>query len=121
MAILIFVGCGGANTNEGEASFENGDYEKSVTIYTDLLSTDPENSLFLYNRGRSYEELGIVNKAISDFERILKTDPKHINSFLSLSKISYEQKRYSKALIYASSAVKQNENSARAHFLSASR
>jgi len=119
IAILIIIGCGETNTREGDTYFENGDYELSVTAYTNQLASDPENTLLLYNRGRSYEELGILNKAISDFEKITKIDPKHINSFLSLSKISYEQKKYSKAMLYASTAIKQNENSSKAHFLSA--
>ncbi len=119
IAILIFIGCGEVSTSEGDELFENGEYEQAVNVYTDLLSTDPENTAYLYNRGRSFEELGITNKAIADFEKIVKVDPKHVNAFLSLSKIAYEQKKYSKALIHAGAAVKQNENSAKAHFLSA--
>ncbi|MEP5612699.1 MAG: tetratricopeptide repeat protein [Cyclobacteriaceae bacterium] len=119
LATFFLFGCGEINTTEGDAFFENGEFEESAKAYTELLKTDPENTLFLYNRGRSYEELGILNKAISDFEKIIKIDPKHINSFLSLSKIAYEQKRYSQALLHAGAAVKQNENSAKAHFLSA--
>lgn len=119
LLILLLVGCGEVATSEGDSLFENGEYEQAVKVYTDLLATDPENTSYLYNRGRSFEELGILNKAKADFEKIIKVDPKHINSFLSLSKIAYEEKRYSKALIHASTAVKQNENSAKAHFLSA--
>lgn len=117
--LFFLIGCGEINTNEGDAFFENGEFEESVKSYSDLLETDTENTVYLYNRGRSYEELGILSKAIADFEKIIKLDPKHVNSFLSLSKISYEQKEYSRALIHAGAAVKQNENSAKAHFLSA--
>jgi tetratricopeptide (TPR) repeat protein len=119
ICILILASCSSEVTTEGDAYFEDGEYKKSVVAYTELLDTDPDNTHLLYNRGRAYEEQGVYNKAIADFEKIMKIDPKHVNSMLSLSKIAYEQKRYSKAMLYAGSAIKQNENSAKAHFLSA--
>ncbi|MEQ9404997.1 MAG: tetratricopeptide repeat protein [Cyclobacteriaceae bacterium] len=120
ITVLIFIRCGEAETsNDGDIQFEQGDYNEAVKSYSELLVTDPGNTNFLYNRGRSFEELGLFDKASDDFEKVIKTDPKHANAYLSLSKISYEVKNYGKALLYASSAIKYNENSAKAYFLSA--
>ena len=119
LALLIFIGCGDVETtNKGDIHFEKGEFELAVSSYSDLLENDPANTSFLYNRGRSYEELGIMKNATADFNKIVKIDPKHVNALLSLSKISYEKGDYSKAALHAS-AVLKHESSAKAHFLSA--
>lgn len=119
LALLALIGCGDVETtNKGDLYFERGEFELAVSSYADLLENDPSNTSFLYNRGRSYEELGIINSATADFDKIVKIDPKHVNALLSLSKISYEKGDYSKAAIHASTVLK-HESSAKAHFLSA--
>lgn len=115
----MLLGCGTSTTNPGDDYFEDGDFEQAASAYTASLSSDPENVQLLYNRGRSFEELGKFDEAIADFKKIVQIDPHHINSFLSLSKIAYSEKKYSEALLQASLAIKENENSANAHFLSA--
>lgn len=118
LAVLVLLfSCGSKESISGDDFFDDEKYGEAVKAYTSYLSTHPDHVKSLYNRGRSYEELGQVKKAISDFEEILKLDPKNVSANLSLAKIAYNNKEFNKVLIYTGEAIDLNENSAQAHFL----
>ena len=118
VAILILVGCGRANTNEGDAYFEDGDYAQAVKVYSDLLSTDPENTQFLYNRGRSYEGSAILLLPLSNssitvlmatatsffFTRALFSQASSIRFFNSIQKLIFTTRM--KSIIAIASTLK---------------
>lgn len=114
---LIAAGCNNEDSINGDDLFDDGEYLEAIDAYTSYLATHPDHKKSIYNRGRSYEEVGDVNKAIADFEKLLDIDPKYINAYLSLAKISYNSHDYNKVLIYAGDAIDLNENNAQAHFL----
>lgn len=116
---LVFWRCGGAGVNPGDQYFEKKQYKKAIEEYTILLGNNPQDVSSLYNRGRSYEEVGDLDHAEIDFTKVLDLDAKNLNANLSLAKINYEKKAYNKAVIFADKAIELNENSAQAHFLSA--
>jgi len=121
LVITLFLGisCGSEESSSGDVLFEEGKYKEAIDYYSEYLSTHPDHANTLYNRGRAYEELGQSEKAIQDFEKIIELDPKNINAYIALSKLSYNDKNFNKVLVYAGKAVELNENSAQAHFLSA--
>jgi len=118
-AVCVILSCNSDNTISGDDLFNEGKYPEAITAYTEYLSTNPEHTKSLYNRGRAYEELGKVEKAMDDFLKVTERDQKNINAYLSLAKLSYNAHNYNKVFVYAGRAIELNENSAQAHFLSA--
>lgn len=118
MMILIF-GCGSNNTKDGDVFFETGEYKKAIDAYNKSLETSSNDINTIYNRGRAYQELKMRDLAEADFNTVIKSEEKHINAHLSLSKLYYDQENYNKAVIWAEGAVKLSESSAQAHFLAA--
>lgn len=118
---LVFVvgifACSQQESTDGDKLFNDGKHAEAVQAYSTYLQANPDHIKSLYNRGRSFEELGQVDQAKGDFERIIKLDPKNVSAYLSLAKISYNNKDFNKTLIYTGSAIDVNENSAQAHFL----
>jgi len=120
LLLLAFViGCTNQNSVSGDDYFNKGEYQKAISIYSDYLESDPDHAKTLYNRGRAYEELGKTDLAIKDFEEITRLDPKNINAYLSLAKLSYNSQSFNKVLVYANKALELNDNSAQANFLAA--
>ena len=114
---LVLLGCNTQDSISGDDLFEDKKYVEAIEAYSSYLSTNPDNIKSLYNRGRSYEEIGKVENAIADFEAIIKLDPSNVNANLSLAKISYNKNDYNKVLVYTGKALGINENNAQAHFL----
>ncbi|MDG2051654.1 MAG: tetratricopeptide repeat protein [Myxococcota bacterium] len=53
----------------------NGANEEAIRASTKVLAVEPENSLALFTRGKSYLVAGKPEKALEDAETILETDP----------------------------------------------
>lgn len=117
--LIAVIGCSTPSSNPGDTFYNKGQYAEAVKAYTEYLSTHPGHVQSLYNRARSYEELNEYQKAKNDLNAIVKMDPKNINAYLSLSKISYEERSFGKAALLAGKAIKENPDVAQAHFLSA--
>ncbi len=117
--LILLYACGSTDSSGGDVLFENGDYSEAVKAYTAYLSTNPGHIKTLYNRARAYEELGQIDAAKSDFEKIIDADPAYANAYLGLAKVSYNESNYARVLHFTGKAIELNENSAQAHFLSA--
>ena len=122
--ILLLIGsllgsCGSKESVSGDDLFEKGNYQAAINSYTEYLAGHPDHTKSIYNRGRAFEELGDVKKAKSDFEQVIELDAKHVNAYLSLAKLAYNDHNYNKVLVYAGEAIELNSESAQAYFLSA--
>ena len=66
---------------EGNACFNNKEYEKALEAYAKALELDPEY-VYAYNgRGNTYKALGEYEKAVSDYDRALELDPEHVYAY----------------------------------------
>jgi tetratricopeptide (TPR) repeat protein len=70
--------------NKGNSSYENGDYEKAVSFYEELLRIDKISPEVFYNLGNSYFKLKKIGKAILNYERALKIGPRDKDTQLNL-------------------------------------
>ena len=68
----------------GNSSYENGDYEKAVSFYEELINIDRVNPEVYYNLGNSYFKLKKIGKSILNYERALKMDPRDVDTQLNL-------------------------------------
>ncbi len=116
ISLLFFTSCNsGPSTAEG--LFEAGRFEEAAEAYTTQIEQSGNDLDLIYNRGRSYEEMGSLSAATKDYNYILDKDPKHLNALLSLSKMAYEKGDYAKSLLMSEEAKKNHETSPQAHFL----
>jgi len=119
LAALWAASCTSEVSTGGDALFEKGMYQEAIQAYSEYLSTNPDHTKTLYNRGRAYEEVGKVKDAASDFQKILTVDPENINAFLSLAKLAYNGSNYTQVLYFTNKVIELNENSSQGHFLAA--
>ena len=72
--IIITYSCITDKTKEGDLYYKNNKYIEAITSYDESLKLDPNNVKSIYRRGRSYEELGIYNKALEDYLKVIEID-----------------------------------------------
>ncbi len=120
MIILLFFGlfsCSSDDSRMGDEMYSNKNYEEAIKLYTESLKLRPNDIKSLFRRARSYEELGIYEKAVTDFNKILEIDKENINALLSLSVNSIRNKDYLSGESYSKRAIKLNPDLDQAHFL----
>jgi tetratricopeptide (TPR) repeat protein len=116
--MLLFSACSSENQSQkGDALFKKGDFESAITAYSTFLETNPRNVKALYNRGRSFEELGKFPEAEKDFLEALNLDKRNTQVMLSLSNLYQKQKNHTNALLYADYAVETPGAPAMAYFM----
>ncbi|WP_373520373.1 tetratricopeptide repeat protein [Aquiflexum sp.] len=115
--ILTLGSCSSGGSNRGDVLFSQGKYEEAIKAYDSFLAAKPKDIKALYNRGRSYEELGNYSQAEKDFLAALNQDTKNIQVMLSLSNIYQKQKNHNSALLYADYAVEVPGAPAMAYFM----
>lgn len=116
--MLIFSACSSeSQSQKGDVLFKKGDYDAAIAAYSTFLETNPRNVKALYNRGRSYEELGKFPEAEKDFLEALNLDKRNTQVMLSLSNLYQKQKNHTNALLYADYAVETPGAPAMAYFM----
>ena len=88
-----------------------GDYNKAVICYTNLLGLVDQDLEFFYNRGLCYLKLGRYQKSISDFEKTIELDKKFFLGYLHLGEAYYESGNYEASLKSYKKAKKLNSHS----------
>lgn len=93
LSFLIFFISAGASAaadrpeelyKKGNSSYENGDYEKAVSFYEELLGADETSQEVFYNLGNTFFKLKKIGKAILNYERALRMDPSDKDTQLNL-------------------------------------
>ncbi len=122
VVFFLFIATLGACKDEdayiGDRYFNNKEYQKAINAYTEYLVLKPDNIKSIYNRGRAFEELGQFTEAVNDFNKVLKLDPNHVQSRLSLATDLYRNKLYKDA-IYQCDLVLEHSQIMMAYFIRA--
>jgi tetratricopeptide (TPR) repeat protein len=71
----------------------------------------------IYNRGRAYEEMGIYQRSLEDFLKVIDIDENNDNAYLSVGKHYYREESYDKAGLYFDKALKINDQNSMAYYL----
>jgi len=98
--LVLASSCNQNVTKEADEYFMAGDYQNAIISYSEYLATKPKHIKSLYNRGRAYEELGFMNEARQDFEKVLEIDPENINANMSAGKWWYNERNFNRAIYY---------------------
>ena len=74
-----------------------GDYEKSIEEYSEVVRISPDHISARYNRGLVYYEEMRYDRAIEDFDRVLGLRPDYGGAFINRGNAYYRQGSYGKA------------------------
>lgn len=106
LAIVMFACDDKPEILIADGYFDEGKYREAIEIYSEFIQYNPHNMKALYNRGRSYEELGETDKALSDFTKVLDLDESHVQANISMAMNEYfRNKDFVSAKIYCDRAL----------------
>jgi len=73
--------CAGAETakifQEANAGYRTGDYAKAAELYESLIAQEPHVAVFYYDLANTYVRLGKLSRAILNYEKSLRLDPRN--------------------------------------------
>jgi tetratricopeptide (TPR) repeat protein len=73
-------------------------FEKSVSVYREILKADPNRVTVLLNLGGLYYRKGIFNKAIPYYEKVIRANAKHYQGHYWLAMCYWKLDRYYAAI-----------------------
>lgn len=91
VCLTLVAGCSGGKESP-EVTFERGrlladrgEHEDAIPLYNEALKGTPERAVVYYERGRSYEELGVdkpelLDRAVEDYTTCLEKDPEFLQA-----------------------------------------
>jgi len=104
----------------GNLYFDSNQPQEAVHAYQQYLAIKPDNADVRTDMGIMYRKLGEFDKAIEEFRKAAKTDPKHINSRYNTGLVLLHDKQDIKGAIQAwEEYIKVDPNSERAQRLRA--
>lgn len=116
LLIGVLIACGSDESYEADRLFKQGKYEEAILAYNEVVKMRPSDMKSIYNRGRSYEEVGKLAEAKEDFERALKIDPTSENVLISIGSWYYNKQDFEAAEYHYQLALKNHPNSAQSNF-----
>lgn len=90
---------------EAEEAFNNRDYAGAVELFTLYTARKSENPWGFYMLGLSARRAGEYELAETSFERALELDPKHVKSYLNLSRVLLDTGRPAEAEAILAEAI----------------
>lgn len=118
LIISVFFGmisCSGKKTIEGDRHYEQGEYNKALDAYNKYLKVYPRNKKTLYNRARTYEQLGNIENAKKDLDKLLELDPKHLMGRITLGELEFKVADYKRAFYEFDLAVTNHKQNSSAY------
>lgn len=108
--------CGSQSHLKGVDYFNEGKYVAALDCYNEYLMLHPHHTSTLYNRGRCHELLNEPEKAMRDYNEVLRRDPDHVNALLGLSQILYADGDYQTAISLCQHATLVDSENYLAHY-----
>ncbi len=96
---------------QAEQYTAEGQYDKAITTYTQILEKEPENPQVSMGLGKVYEAQGDWQQATTWYEKWTLQAPQDANAFLALGKIQFNQGNYPSAVATYEQAEAQGANS----------
>jgi tetratricopeptide (TPR) repeat protein len=96
---------------DGKTAYDARKYREAVTIFELYTGRRPDNAWGHYMLGLSAWKNGDLTKAESALEQALRIDPRHVKSYVNLSRVLIDLKRTDDALMKLTSAADIDPNS----------
>lgn len=97
-ALLLFS-CS-ANPDQIEKMYRDGKYERAIQAINRRLFIHVNEIKSLHIRARCHEELGELDEALDDYNRIIDIDPAYAQAYAAIGKILFEKEFYQDAELY---------------------
>jgi tetratricopeptide (TPR) repeat protein len=92
-------------------------FSQALTLYDQCLMDHPTDGVMYYNRGKTWYELGYIDKALVDFEEAIKLTPSFVQSYYALSEHFLSKKDELNALKWMNELLMRYPDLAAAHNL----
>lgn len=89
----------GEQKDSANKYFKEGDYDKAIKIYSEILDSDPKNHVILSNRSAAYIKLEKWNEALKDAVTSTKIKPDWGKAWGRLGAALYGQDKLDEALV----------------------
>ncbi|MGD8522038.1 MAG: tetratricopeptide repeat protein [Desulfobacterales bacterium] len=67
--------------DDGRYELMNGNFEKGIEYFSELLRQDPDNKLALISRGSAFLKVNSIGEAVKDFDRAIGIDPNYARAY----------------------------------------
>ncbi|MFM9964113.1 MAG: tetratricopeptide repeat protein [Planctomycetaceae bacterium] len=99
----------GINSEHGTGFIENRHViplSRAVSHWSELIRSDPENSVAFIGRGLAHRELREYDKAITDYTEALRLDRKSVAAFLDRGSVWLKKREFDKAIADYTEAIR---------------
>ena len=96
----------------GNDSFEKGDIDKALAIFSEVTQLDPKNSMAYNWKGIIYDKKREYEKAIEEFTKAITFDPSNTTSYFRRGLLLRLKKKTDQALADFTQIVKLEPNDA---------
>ncbi len=97
--------------------YELRQFSQALTLYDQCLMDHPEDGVMYYNRGKTWYELGYIDKALADFEAAIKLTPSFVQSYYALSEHYLSKREEPNAVRWMNELLARYPSSATAYNL----
>ena len=104
--------------NSAIANYNAGNYEKSIELFTNVISTcDVYDASAYYGRGLAYDKLGEFYSAIDNYTKAITANPNYWKAYFNRGCVYYDLKKYELAIKDFSRAIELNPLDADAYLI----
>ena len=96
--------------DEANLEFLRGNIEKSIDLYTQAITIDPDNHILYSNRSASYMKLNSISKSLHDAEKCLELNPNFVKGYNRLGLAQQHLTRYEAAIDTYKKGIKLDPN-----------
>ncbi|MDE0556106.1 MAG: tetratricopeptide repeat protein, partial [Candidatus Poribacteria bacterium] len=93
----------------------NGEPDRAIDNYNEVIKRDPCFPEIYYNRGAAYGDKGEVDLAIRDFNKSLELDPDHAGTYNNQGSAHANKGEYDKAIAAYTKAIELDPETVAAH------
>jgi len=97
------------NFRDGESYFNEKDFASAITEFTKVVEAKKDHFRAFNYRGLCYEELGELDKSVSDFKKAVDYKAKEAEYHANLGRVYYKQAKYDEALMSLDLATKYDK------------
>ncbi len=93
---------------KGAAFYDEGEIDKAIDTFKEILEIDPEESEAHYNLGNAYADKEMFDDAIAMYKNAVEYNPEFVDAYLNLSMLYLDMELIEEAISLCKHAVKTN-------------
>ncbi len=95
---------------EGVAFYDNGEIDKAIDAFKEVLEIDSKEPEAQYNLGNVYADKEMYSDAIVMYKRAVENNPKFVDAYLNLSTLYLDMDLIEEAISLCRQAINSNPN-----------